>query len=303
MPLRATVIGDAVVDVHVTGGSPRPGDDVPAAISLRPGGQAANVAVRLARRGAHVRLACALADDAAGRLLTERLAGEGVEVAAERADRTGAVVVLVGPGGERSMLSQRVPLTPRLDAERTLALAAGVDWVVVSGYLLLEPAAVGLAAALADAAARRVVLGCALGPGDAAGWRAAVTATHPSLLVLNAGEAAALTGIVDPGDGAARLAQELRAAVVVTEPGGAVGVVGGARIAVGAPRIRGVVDTTGAGDAFAAALLATLASGAVDASTLGRALDAAVEAGTAAARVIGAQGRIRGERDRDRLTR
>ena len=48
---RVVVIGDATLDVTVAPAEPmRHGGDVAAAIRLAPGGQGANVAVRLARR-------------------------------------------------------------------------------------------------------------------------------------------------------------------------------------------------------------------------------------------------------------
>ena len=93
---RVTVIGDALLDVRALPATPlRPGADVPASIDLGPGGQGANVAVRLARRGVPTRLVCRIGPDAAGDLLRRALAADGVEVLDLGAERTGAVVVLV----------------------------------------------------------------------------------------------------------------------------------------------------------------------------------------------------------------
>jgi sugar/nucleoside kinase (ribokinase family) len=138
MAASVVVVGDALLDVLAVPAEPmRPGADVPAAVRAAPGGQGSNLAVRLARRNVDVELVCALGDDAVGRLLHETLAADGVRVRAVPADATGAVIVLVDAAGERTMLSQRVPLAPRLaDAPSVTA-----DWLVVSGYLLLEPGA------------------------------------------------------------------------------------------------------------------------------------------------------------------
>jgi len=65
MPI--TVIGDSTLDVTVRPAeAPRAGGDVPASISLAPGGQGANVAVRLARAGIDVRLATAIGGNLLG---------------------------------------------------------------------------------------------------------------------------------------------------------------------------------------------------------------------------------------------
>ena len=83
--------------------------DARARITVGPGGQGANVAVRLARSGVRVRLIVPLAEDPAGRVLRGHLESESVEVRALAAPRSSMVVVLVAPGGERTMLSDRVP--------------------------------------------------------------------------------------------------------------------------------------------------------------------------------------------------
>ena len=63
-----------------------------------------------------------------------RSSAEGVELRAIDADATGAVVVLLDERGERTMLSQRAPFA----AVAAAGLAAD-GWLVLSGYLLLEP--------------------------------------------------------------------------------------------------------------------------------------------------------------------
>ena len=142
MGASVLVVGDALLDVLAAPSEPmRPGADVPAAVRVAPGGQGANLAVRLARRGVAVELVCAIAEDAAGRLLRESLAADGVRVHPRQAVATGTVIVLVDAAGERTMLSQRVPLAGRLGD----APSATADWLVVSGYLFLEPGAASAA--------------------------------------------------------------------------------------------------------------------------------------------------------------
>lgn len=282
------VLGDALLDVTVRPSRvPAGGADVPATIRLATGGQGANVAVRLARRGLAVELHCALGDDPAGGLVRAALAADGVRAAAVNAAATGTVVLLLAADGERTMLSQRQAFA----AEVTVPGDAG--WVVVSGYLLAEDAGPRLAGRVAAVAARRVVLGCALdGPAAAERWLAAARAARPELLVLNAREAALLASADGgPGDLAARLAGDLSATVVVTDASGAHAATAGGQLSRAGATGGAVVDTTGAGDAVAAGMIAALAAG----DDLGTALAAGVSLGAAVAGVDGAQGRVAGE--------
>jgi len=274
------VLGDALLDVAVSPLLPiRPGADVPATIGIAPGGQGANVAVRLARRGVAVRLVCALGDDAAGRSVRAALEAEGVAADAARAERTGSVVVLVDGAGERTMLSQRAPLVP------VMPPIPAVDWIAVSGYLLLEPEAASLPGAL-PVGPRRALLGCAVPDATVPSWRATAAALAPDLVIANRDEA----HLVPAGSDV----------VVVTDPTGATATAAGRTVTLSRDPEPAVIDTTGAGDAFAATLLAELAAHPqpwppgreVLAAAIGRAATVA----TAVTRVVGAQGRIPGER-------
>jgi sugar/nucleoside kinase (ribokinase family) len=285
---QVLVLGDALLDVHVTPARPmRPGADVPALIRLEPGGQGANLAVRLARRGVDVLLRCGLGTDAAGGLVRSALAANGVVLDAIESPATGSVVVLVDRGGRRTMLSQRAPLTgPSL-------AAGGAGWLVVSGYALLEPDADQLATLpLSD---RRAVIGCALDDAEVEGWRTALKALEPNLLVLNEDEAALVSG--GAPEPAPALANELDAVVVVTRAGGATARLGGETLQVTRGTVA-TVDTTGAGDAFAAALIAELldVTWPPPRDALERALLTASSAATAVTLVPGAQARVDGER-------
>ncbi|HUF06708.1 MAG TPA: carbohydrate kinase family protein [Candidatus Binatia bacterium] len=293
-PLVA-VIGDALLDVHVTPAAPiAPGADVPAAVRLHPGGQGANLATRLARRGVAVRLTCALGDDAAGAILRAALAADRVDVHPIASPATGAVVVLVAADGGRTMLSQRVPFVDRLDIG---AAAAGVEWLVLSGYLLLEPNAPDMAEHVEDSV-RLVVVGCAIAPDGVARWIGALRALRPSLVVLNREEATLVSAAVgDAGQVAVALAHALGASVVVTEPDGASAAVGDRVTRVSAPGGARATDTTGAGDAFAATLLVGLLADPwpPTVEAIERAMDAASRAASEVARSDGAQARVAGE--------
>ncbi len=271
----------------------RPRGDVPAAIRLEPGGQGANVAVRLARRGVRVRLVCAIGDDAAGRIVREAIEPEGVDLDDQTDGSTGIVVVLLDAAGERTMLSQRAPLGGRLSA----AALTDADCLIVSGYVLAERDA-GPTPFQAAEVRSRVLLGCSLDPASAVGWADAAAALRPHLTVLNDTEAATIAGApVAAGALARRMAERLGGTVVVSHRSGASAAFGNDEVEVAAPAASQAIDTTGAGDALAAVLVAALldADWPPDAGRMREALERAVRVAAEVTRVVGAQGRVSGE--------
>lgn len=277
------VIGDAHLDVRVAPSAAlRAGGDVPAEIRLGSGGQGANIAIRLARQGVAVTLVASLADDIAGTLVREALAMNGVLLRAAPASSTGSVVVLRSPDGERTMLSQRVAFGDAVAPD----LLADAAWVVVSGYLLLEPAAPAVAELIGSAGARRALVGCSLPAEDVEAWRGAAALLRPDLLILNQEERSSLGHALDAG------------MTVITDAGGATLTTDGVSLRADAPDGPPAVDTTGAGDAFAAGLVAAVAAvGWPPGEDLLRgALAAAVALASDVARVEGAQAPVAGER-------
>jgi sugar/nucleoside kinase (ribokinase family) len=238
------VIGDALLDVTARPSAPiRSGADVPAEVRIAPGGQGANLAVRLARQGASVELVCALGDDPAAKLVAHALRAEGVHLRQVAAPATGAVVILLDASGERTMLSRRSAFASLIELERLPT----ASWVLISGYLLLEADASRFAAAVARGPARRAIVGCTV-PGPALStWRSAAEAARPDLLILNRDEGKALTSVEAIATGAVVTGADLVEATI-----------GDLRIGVPVQRSAQAVDTTGAGDAFAAAVVAGL---------------------------------------------
>lgn len=279
----AVVIGDALLDVTARPATPlRTGADVPAEVRIGCGGQGANLAVRLARQGVSVELVCGLGEDTAAALVTDALNAEGVWLEAVTVDATGTVVIVLDDVGERTMLSQRASLATVLAGVRSTTAA----WLVVSGYLFLEADGVELARALGDLTSRRVVVGCAVPELALFAWRHAVAAARPDLLVVNRDEALALA----PMD-------ELSGGIVVTDTDVVVASIGGVAATVRVPRTARAIDTTGAGDAFAAALVAGLmhAPWPPSAGALEKVLAGATVLASQVAHVDGAQGRVAAE--------
>lgn len=278
--IEVVVIGDALLDVTARPATAIRADaDVPAEIRIACGGQGANLSVRLARQGIGVELICGLGDDPAASLVTDALRAEAIRVTPVRVDATGSVVILLDMVGERTMLSQRVPFVVGTSI-------SSADWTIVSGYCFLEADVAGFARMLGDLASRRVVVGCAVPEPSRTTWRAAVAAARPDLLVLNREEAFALAPI-----------DELSAGIVVTATDVIEASIGEAAVIVSVPAGTPTIDTTGAGDAFAAALIAGLlrAPWPPSSATLESVVtDAALLAGQVA-RAPGAQARVPAE--------
>lgn len=263
---RFVVIGDVMTDVVAATDRPlRTGTDTPGHVRTSGGGSAANTAHWLAATGHHVTFVGRVGDDPFGAAALDLLRTAGVDLAVgtDPHRATGTCVVLVGPDGERTMIPDagaNVTLTTR---DVAAARFARGDHLHLSGYSLLRPesreaalAAVREAAATGmttsvDAASAGPIAD--VGAGPMMGWLSGV-----GVLLANADEAAALTGTggADPARTARDLAAALGALVVVKlGPDGALscppdGEV--TRIAAGAGA---VVDSTGAGDAFAAGFL------------------------------------------------
>jgi sugar/nucleoside kinase (ribokinase family) len=309
-PIRFVVVGDATLDVTVRSlATPTAGSDSPARISVAPGGQGANLSVRLARRGARVDLVTAVADDLPGQQLRDALAADGVALVPLLAARSGIVVSLVDKSGERAMLSDRVSFDA--EALASPAVQAALDrasWIHISGYPLADSGSGDALAALA--AARRAGQVCSVGGGSFAGGNGLLSrlqTTRPDLVLVDRAEASALLA-AGSATGRLRTAAELAAGLVSAL--GGVGVVtdgaGGAAAASGAETLTmpaspgSAVDATGAGDAHAAGFLLAAAGGAWPPTTsaLRDALERAGRLGAEVAGVVGAQARVPSEAGR-----
>ena len=255
------VVGDVATDVvAVLDGAPAPGSDRPAAIRSRGGGAGANVAVHLARLGVPVVLAACVGDDPAGAGLLAQLAAEGVRphVRAVPGAATGTIVSLVEPDGQRSMLADRGANLDLRPDDVPPPVPGG--HLHLSGYTLLDdrPRAAGVAglAAAREAGATISVDPASTGPLARYGvdrWLADTAAA--TMLLPNADEARLLTGCADAEAAARALAARYRVVAVTLSADGALWASGDVLVHRPA-HPTAVVDTTGAGDAFAAGLLA-----------------------------------------------
>jgi sugar/nucleoside kinase (ribokinase family) len=262
---RVVVLGDLNVDVvAVQAGALALGSDTPSRVSLRPGGGGANVAAWLAKAGVEVTLIGRVGKDALAPVALSGLEDVDLQVVHDPHHATGTCLVLVAPGGERTML-------PDPGANDCLTVAdlpplAG-DVLHVSGYSLLRPGSRGAALEAIDRA-RDAGMKISVDPASAA-----PLANDPVFLQ----RIAPIDLLLPNADEATVLGRQIDVPEVVTKFGAA-----GARWTNGVDTIVGravsvdqVVDTTGAGDAFAAGFLSVWPHGmAADALAAGAKLAA-----------------------------
>jgi sugar/nucleoside kinase (ribokinase family) len=260
-------IGDLNEDVviHVSAPEIQLGTDNRCRITRVPGGSAANVAALAASHGPAVFVG-RVGDDVLGDVLCRSMLASGVELRVERGGRTGSIVVLVDVDGERTMFPDRgaamelgaVPNEWVADAGIVHAPAyflesAGLESVVAGA---LERARRAGAWTSVDASSAGLI--AHLGPADV---RRRLGLLRPDFLFANRDEAA-LLGLEQALPVAnVTIIKNGKDAVVVLGPGGR-------RSEYAVPPVAEVVDTTGAGDAFAAGFLRAVLDGAGEAEAV-----------------------------------
>jgi 2-dehydro-3-deoxygluconokinase len=268
--VRLVAVGDAFVDV-VCDTLPPAGERRHGRVTLRAGGSAVNAALETAGLGAEAGVVARVGSDAAGDFIVDTLESSGVvaRIARDPELATGVAVALadavVADRGANARLSP-ADIPDPLEA----------DVLLVSGFALFQQGS--------DEAARVALE-------RFAGTLAAIDLGSPALaaradfdrgqlrvdvVLATAEEARALTG-AEPGDAVWKLAERYPIACVKLGREGALAVREGALERSAAAPVERAAPF-GAGDAFAAAFLVSLAGG----ESLKRALDRACEAGAEA---------------------
>ncbi|MBF0679037.1 MAG: sugar kinase [Devosia sp.] len=292
MKTRVLVVGDVMTDIIVKPEGPIVmGSDRRAQIRTRPGGSGANQAVWLAAAGADVVFAARVgAADVEGYGTHFRDLGVVPALASDGEMPSGVLVTIVSPDGERSFLTDRGANLNLSPDDLPASLLDGAGFVLVSGYSLFAPGPRAAVQALFEAARARGIP-CAIDPASV-GFLEEVGASNfrdwvgpLDWIFANEDEARSLTGEEDLNDQIRALGEQFGQVVIKRGRLGAVlGDRNGISHAQAAPAVD-VVDTTGAGDAFAGGFVAALTSG------LGpeECLTKGISQGAAAVQTIGGQ--------------
>ena len=263
-----TVVGSVNLDIVAAGETlPRPGETVTGArLARHPGGKGANQALAARRLGAEVRLIAAVGDDDMAEEALKLLRAGGVDLSATQfvnGETTGVALIAVAASGENQII-----VCPGANA----ALGPGdVEGETITDMMgVLEVSVRALTAAAAQATGFVALnLAPALPVPDALLQRA-------NLLIVNETEAAFYGEALDAAGGLVAISLGAAGAELWQD---------GQKIAAAAPPEVRVVDTTGAGDTFSAALTVALIEGMAPEA----ALRFAVTAGALACTKSGAQ--------------
>jgi sugar/nucleoside kinase (ribokinase family) len=272
---RIVVLGDLMIDVVAVTRTPvAVGSDTPASVRMSGGGSAANTAAWLAAAGTTTSLIGRVGDDSTGRSAVTELDGIGVDVrvAVDPDHPTGMCVIVSTPDGQRSMFPDTGANGWIRDVDLPDDVFVPGAHLHVAGYALLSegsrPAAV---AALELARGRGMTTSvdpssagplAAIGPARFLSWTENV-----DLLLPNEAEAVLLSGAADPFRAGSELAGRFGQVVVKLGRSGAAWFAGD-RVVPAAPPPVEAVDTTGAGDCFAAGFLPAWLAGEGPASAL-----------------------------------
>jgi sugar/nucleoside kinase (ribokinase family) len=231
------------------------------------GGSCANTMAALASLGAAAAYVGKVQDDQLGEVFRHDIHATGVEFGTpplRRGPPTARCLVFVTRDAQRTMatyLGACVELGPN-DVDEAQVAAAGI--VYLEGYLWDRPSAKAAclkAAQIAHRHGRRVALSLS-DPFCVDRWRTEFTdliARHVDILIANEMEICSLYGTNELEQAAERVRGQVQVAALTCSAKGSVLVSGRATHRIPAAPVAAVVDSTGAGDLYAAGLLYGLA--------------------------------------------
>lgn len=300
--MRFFVVGDVSVDlIYFLERIPEPGEEVPAQRALmKPGGAGGTLAAHLASLGNKVYLASRVGDDPFRSVALSQLEKVKVDLKYLQTDpeqTTSSILILLIPGGERSMISAGGASRYLDAAEFKPRMLDSIDAVVFSAYAFVGGPQRQYAINVLDAARKREIpIFADLGTGAvrAAGKELLDILRGVPYLLMNQVELLALTGATSISYGVNALKTwGLETVVVKVGAMGSIVITPTRQELIEPYPLEEVVDTTGSGDAFTATFAHAIMQG-KDPFTAARLGNLA---GSLAATAIGGQGRLITEED------
>jgi len=233
------------------------------------GGSAANTIVGVASFGGRAHYVGKVRDDQLGEVFSHDLRATGVgytTATATSGPSTGRCLIVVTPDAQRTMTTYLGASTQLGPADVDARLIARGRILYLEGYLFDPPAAqeaFRVAAGVAHAAGRKVALTLS-DPFCVDRHRAAfldLVEHHVDILLANEAEICALYQVRDFDAALQRVRRHCEIAALTRSARGSVVVGGGEVHVVDAQPVDAVVDTTGAGDLYAAGFLFGLSRG------------------------------------------
>lgn len=300
--MRFFVVGDVSVDlIYFLERTPEPGEEVLAQRALmKPGGAGGTLAAHLASLGNKTFLASRVGDDPFRSVALSQLEKARVDLKYLQVDpeqTTSSILILLVPGGERSMISAGGASRFLDVAEFKTKMFDQIDAVVFSAYAFVGGPQRQYAINALDAARRRELpIFADLGTGAvrAAGKELLDILRGVPYLLMNQVELLALTSTSSISEGVNELkGWGLETVIVKVGALGSIVITPTRQELVEPYPLEEVVDTTGSGDAFTATFAHAIMQGKDPfvAARLGNL------AGSLAATAIGGQGRLITEKD------
>ncbi len=297
MGIKVFCIGDLMLDIVAQiPTSPHQlhlGNDTRTVISTHGGGAGGNVASWLAVLGNDVTMVGRIGDDAAGSAITSEFDALGISYGdiVKVGLHTGVVICLVDPSGERTMLADNganaglvISDLPSLD---------GVDAIYVTGYALLAPASrPGVLAMIHAINLRDIPI--IFDPATVGGMKDVPIeeilswCTLMDTVIMNEEEAIYLSGSSDIEAALDFFLEHAPRAIIKRGSQGAIGRERRGELVTVIAQATQVVDTTGAGDSFAAGFIDAFRSR----SNFAPAIERASTVAAHCVAIVGARGRV-----------
>jgi sugar/nucleoside kinase (ribokinase family) len=232
--------------------------------SLSLGGSAGNTIRALARLGARTGFVGKVGRDSTGDFYEAALGNLDIEPFVFRGtEHSGRCVALISPDGERTLVTFLGAALELSAGEVSPGIFKGYDCLYLEGYLVQNHDLILAAAATARAAGLRVAI-------DLASFNVveenreflhSLVADHIDILFANEAEAEAFTGETEPVNALQAISEMTDLAIVKTGMNGALIKQGPEVVHVGIMKAARRVDTTGAGDFYAAGFMYGLTEG------------------------------------------